>query len=268
MYIGDVGQGAWEEVDYEPNDDPGGHNYGWRLTEGNHCYNPPSGCDDGSPVITYPIHEYNHFPPPDSVFHCSITGGYVYRGTVMPVLNGRYFFADYCADRVYSLKVVGGVATDVKLHTPITQLDGIPVNDIVAIGQDANGELYFVDRGAAVANLGEVFKLVPDPDFTGVTIVPPGTSASLQLSEAVPNPFRGSAAFAVTLGRAADLQLRVYSSSGRLLRRIHSGPLPAGKHTFTWDGYAERSNPVAAGVYFIRAEALGRTSTKRLTLLK
>jgi hypothetical protein len=79
IYIADVGQSQWEEIDYQPASGSGGENYGWRLMEGNHCYNPPVDCDPGG--LTYPIYEYSHGGSP---FRCSITGGYVYRGNAIP----------------------------------------------------------------------------------------------------------------------------------------------------------------------------------------
>ena len=97
LIIGDVGQGAWEEVDYEPAG-RSGRNYGWRVREGAHdnitdpapVYNPPTG-------LTNPIWEYSH-----SVGQ-SITGGFVYRGSALPAFRGRYFFADYVQGRVWSM---------------------------------------------------------------------------------------------------------------------------------------------------------------------
>ncbi len=153
LYIADVGQGDWEEIDYETSSDPGGHNYGWRLMEGAHCFNPPTNCDDGSPVLTYPIHEYNHDPPPPGgTQYCSVTGGYVYRGSVLdPSLNGHYFFADYCADEIWSFRVVGGAVTEFSDWTSELRnsIDGFVVRDIVAFGEGQDGELYIVDRQAS-----------------------------------------------------------------------------------------------------------------------
>ena len=74
LYIADVGQGLWEEVDVQPASSGGGENYGWRLMEGNACFNPPTNCNDGSLVL--PVHEYSH-----GGGRCSISGGYVYRGS-------------------------------------------------------------------------------------------------------------------------------------------------------------------------------------------
>ena len=81
LFIGDVGQNAVEEIDFQPAASPGGENYGWRLMEGSSCFNPPTNCNDGSLIL--PILEYSHF------LGCSVTGGYVYRGSLYPQLRGR-----------------------------------------------------------------------------------------------------------------------------------------------------------------------------------
>ncbi len=151
LYIGDVGQNAWEEIDYQPGSSPGGENYGWRLMEGNHCYNPSNDCDPGG--LTYPIYEYSHGGSP---FRCSVTGGYVYRGSAIPDLQGRYFFADYCSDQIWSFLYDGNNVTELIDRTlELDPGDGLTINDISSFGEDAAGELYIVDLG------GEVFKIVP-----------------------------------------------------------------------------------------------------------
>jgi hypothetical protein len=94
LWVGDVGQGAWEEVDRVV----AGGNYGWRFREGAHCFEPASGCPtahDGQPLID-PVAEYDHATGE------SITGGYVYRGTANPALVGRYVFADFISGRLFA----------------------------------------------------------------------------------------------------------------------------------------------------------------------
>jgi len=130
FYIGDVGQDDWEEIDFAPAGGAGGHNYGWNTLEGTHCYEPSSGCVTSGKVP--PIYEYR-----SASGACSVTGGYVYRGTQNPGISGRYFFAEYCAGWVRSLKMVGGVATDVQEHRAFGTLGGI-----TSFGEDARGELY------------------------------------------------------------------------------------------------------------------------------
>ncbi|MEW6744847.1 MAG: PQQ-dependent sugar dehydrogenase [Planctomycetota bacterium] len=154
VYIADVGQNSWEEIDFQPAASTGGENYGWKVMEGNHCFstsNCPGGtppCND--PSFTDPIHEYSHSAG------CSITGGYVYRGCTMPDLQGTYFFADYCSNKIWSFRYDGTTLTDFTDRTAELEPDGAPtINSISSFGEDALGELYIVDQG------GEVFKIVP-----------------------------------------------------------------------------------------------------------
>jgi len=139
LYIGDVGQGDIEEISVQPGASDGGENYGWRVMEGNACFdpaqqggNPP--CNDAS--FTPPIHTYDH-----SGNRCAVTGGYVYRGDAMPRSRGLYFFADYCSRNVYSLKYVPGLgATEVSDRT--AELD--PLGPLTSFGEDERGELLIV----------------------------------------------------------------------------------------------------------------------------
>jgi glucose/arabinose dehydrogenase len=149
LYIADVGQSAWEEVDYEPAGFAGGANYGWRLMEGNHCYNPSSNCDPGG--LTRPIHEYDHTQG------CAITGGYVYRGCAIPEFTGLYFFADYCSDSIWSFRYNGSTLAELTNRTAeLAPSVGLSIGDISSFGEDAYGELYIADLLG-----GEIFKLVP-----------------------------------------------------------------------------------------------------------
>ena len=99
LFIGDVGQNAYEEIDYQPAASPGGENYGWNLMEGPQPYrgNPPAGA-----VLVPPVAEYSH-----DVGGCSVTGGYVYRGPGLPELDGTYFYGDYCSGLIWTLIKAG-----------------------------------------------------------------------------------------------------------------------------------------------------------------
>jgi len=153
LYIGDVGQNEWEEIDYRPAPRSAGDNFGWRVYEGSHCPNPSCAGAGACNSITNPIApilEFSH------ALGCSITGGYVYRGCRMSGLSGRYFYADFCAAFIDSFKVVGGVLTDHQDYT--TELapgGGATINQITSFGEDARGETYITDRG------GQIYKIVP-----------------------------------------------------------------------------------------------------------
>jgi len=132
LYIGDVGQNQWEEISYQPGTSNGGENYGWRTMEGTHCYNPSTACSTAG--LTLPVHEYDHGDG------CSVTGGYVYRGSDYPALQGRYFFADYCGSWLRSFVVQNGVAVGLQDHTDASG----PVTSTSSFGEDGRGELYIV----------------------------------------------------------------------------------------------------------------------------
>jgi glucose/arabinose dehydrogenase len=127
LWIADVGQGQWEEINFQPGSSIGGENYGWRRMEGTHCFNPSSGCNPGNLVL--PVIEYDH-----SV-GCSVTGGYVYRGTRNPRLTGHYIYGDYCSGRIWA------AARNASGAMVSRQLVDAPFN-ISTFGEDAAGEMY------------------------------------------------------------------------------------------------------------------------------
>ncbi len=153
MYIGDVGQDAREEVDFQPAG-VGGLNYGWRCMEGFNCTGL-SGCTCNAPNLTLPIHDYAHTPG------CvTVTGGYVYRGCSMPSLQGTYFFADYCKVQVWSFEYDGVSVNNFQNRTAEIVATGGALSTISSFGQDGYGELYICDLAG-----GRVYKIV---DAAGV----------------------------------------------------------------------------------------------------
>lgn len=155
LYIADVGQGAWEEIDYEPAASTGGINWGWRCMEGNNHCTGLSGCTcpDVAGLLTEPVEDYPH-----TGGRCSVTGGYVYRGCKIPELYGRYLYADYCSDQIWSLRIENGIALDsLQLTSDLTPDSALTIADISAFGVDGSGELYICDHAG-----GEVFKIIPD----------------------------------------------------------------------------------------------------------
>lgn len=136
LWIGDVGQNAWEEIDFEPADSPGGENYGWNLFEATHPYPADSTAPDPG-GFTMPVVEYGRDTG------TSITGGYVYRGTAEPGLGGTYFYADFTVGRIWGLQRAedGSVQTRELLDTDLM---------IASFGEDDDGELYVVDFNGGV----------------------------------------------------------------------------------------------------------------------
>jgi glucose/arabinose dehydrogenase len=144
LYIGDVGQGEREEINVSTGPNAGrGLNYGWRLMEGTLCFNPSSNCNPGG--LTLPALEYPHTGRP-----CSVTGGYVYRGSAAPARRGTYFYADFCAGFVRSFRYQNGQATN-QLEWPLLSRSGI-----TSFGEDAQGELYLMTQS------GSLSKIVPN----------------------------------------------------------------------------------------------------------
>jgi len=137
LYIGDVGQGDWEEIDYLPAGSPGGANFGWNAMEGTHPFN---GSDSESFVA--PVAEYSH-----SEGGCSVTGGYVYRGAALPAWHGIYFYGDYCSGKVWGLLKNG----DAWQSTHLFDLQA----RISTFGVDEDGELYLADYSGSIYRLGK-----------------------------------------------------------------------------------------------------------------
>lgn len=137
LYIGDVGQSEVEEISVQSGSSPGGENFGWNTMEGSRCFGSNS-CD--ASVLVAPVHEYTHSEG------CSVTGGYVYRGTAIPSVVGRYFFADFCGDWIRSFRLEGDSGIDLMDHT--TDLG--PVSGISSFGEDALGELYIISIAGTV----------------------------------------------------------------------------------------------------------------------
>lgn len=179
LWIADVGQNTWEEVNFAAAG-TAGLNYGWKIMEGNHCFSPSSGCNQTG--LTLPIHEYSHGGAP---FRCSVTGGVVYRGREMADMRGRYFFADYCSAQVWSLRYVNGAVVDFTEHTIELAPPTGSLSSLVSFGEDLDGEMYLCSQA------GTVWKIVP----TGLRLTVPqlaaGSATTLEVSNGTPNALSG-----------------------------------------------------------------------------
>jgi glucose/arabinose dehydrogenase len=263
MYIADVGQACWEEIDFEAASAPGGRNYGWPELEGNHClamFNCFStGCD--STGMTLPIHEFSHA---QDGFSCSVTGGYVYRGTAIPNLAGTYFYADFCSQQIYSFRYDGVNVTQLTKRTSeLAPGGGLFIEAVAGFAEDGLGEMYIIDRAATS---GEVYKILKHP-ASDVGPIPPGRAA-LQLGRAVPNPFDVETNFDLQMTAGAPLRVSIHDAAGRLIRNLWNGPSASTVQTLSWDGRDARSQPVPSGVYFLRAESGEEQATQRVTRLR
>ncbi len=177
LFIGDVGQGAREEIDFQPAGSRGGENYGWKVMEGTACGGGgTSGCPSGAatcnaPGLTLPILEYSH-----SSGDCSVTGGYVYRGRLFPRLAGTYFYGDYCTGKIWgATRGAGGWSS---------RLFSSRAAGLTSFGEDSAGELYLVTEGGLLARVVDANPSAPSiasvsppsgPARGGATIVVAGS---------------------------------------------------------------------------------------------
>jgi hypothetical protein len=162
LLIGDVGQNKWEEVNWNTWDDAKGANFGWRIMEADHCYNPEDFCDTTG--LKMPIHEY----PNNAAYMrilmgmdeaeatgCSVTGGYVYRGNKNSSLWGTYIFGDYCTGRIWAFKNQNGKIINFQnIRKKIKENSKDLPLFISSFGEDNSGELYVVDY------LGAIYKFI------------------------------------------------------------------------------------------------------------
>jgi glucose/arabinose dehydrogenase len=147
LWMADVGQNTWEEINFQSATSIGGENYGWRRMEGTHCYNPNTNCNPGNLVL--PVIEYDH------TRGCSVTGGYVYRGSRWPRLRGMYLYGDYCSGRIWGAtrdSFSGAVTTRELSDTSFF---------ISAFGEDANGEVYVANHNGAIYRITDTRPLSP-----------------------------------------------------------------------------------------------------------
>ena len=179
LYVADVGQNCWEEVNVLPNGTAAGANLGWRSMEGLHCFAPgPVNCNPApvacpgvpscnDPSLRLPVVEYGH------ALGCSITGGEVYRGCQMPDWRGTYFYGDFCTGFVKSFRMVGGVLQEAADRTALVDPGATLLNSLTSFGTDAQGEIYIVDRDGVVRRVG--------PRFVDLEVSAPGDGAPLMV---------------------------------------------------------------------------------------
>jgi glucose/arabinose dehydrogenase len=216
-WISDVGQDLWEEINFELAGD-GGRNYGWRLKEGNHCFNPSTNCDPGG--LTDPVHEYALRGP---LNHCSVIGGFIYRGERMATMQGRYFFADWCSGQVWSFRLLSGQAVDLIDHSNEFGY----LNGITSFGQDSSGELY------AILGYGAVFQIIPAGLTLDAGTIVGGSDVTLDVSNATPSNNVWIAYSLVGIGSfpITTLNVTLDLANPELLKRLVADTQGAASHT-------------------------------------
>lgn len=170
MYIGDVGQGAYEEINFQAADSTGGENYGWDCREGAHPYNQNQQSPACTPNGSYidPIFEYGRSDG------CSVVGGYVYRGAAYPSLIGHYLLADYCTGNFWSL------IRD-NQNRWVSTAHGKLMNNPSSFGEDQNGELYVAGH-----TNGIIYRVITDMPTATPTVTPTATTTLVPTTTVVP----------------------------------------------------------------------------------
>jgi glucose/arabinose dehydrogenase len=239
IWLGDVGANTWEEIDVVRK----GRNHGWPRMEANVCH-PPTACDTTGLNLVAPVWTYEH-----QANDASVTGGFVYRGSSMPFLAGKYVYADFISGRMWALSWDG---VNPPNNMFLAMLDNVP-----SFGVDRNGELY-----AASFN-GDVYRL-----FASTTPVdtPMASHGALVVS---PNPFQSSVHIEFSLGAPGHVLLEVYNVAGRRVSTVFNAHASSGLHTTHWSGRTLDGEPAGSGVYFLHLSVNGEpVETRRITLLK
>lgn len=231
LWGADVGQNEYEEVNLIEN----GGNYGWRIREGAHCFNPSTNCQTAG--LIDPVYEYAH-----NGGSRSVTGGVVYRGTQNPDLAGDYLFADYIVGDIWALDLDTAVPTR---RTVVAAGFGV-----IAFAEDMEGEVYILNQG------GTIQRFVPTP-VAGETAAP-ATNLALRLASS--NPFTGRTTVELAPAASGEARVTLTDVLGRRVETLFDGAVVAGeRRRLTVDGAG-----LAPGVYLVRLDAAGETSFLRI----
>ena len=239
IWAADVGQNAWEEIDILQN----GKNYGWKIMEGFTCYSPPSGCDTTG--LTLPIWSYSHSEG------MSITGGYVYRGSLVPGLTGKYIYADYVVGKIWALTYDG-------INPPQNTLLLDSPYLISTFGVDESNELYVCTYGASG---GKIYKFHPVP--IGVTGNTEGLPSGFTLQQNYPNPFNPETKIKYSVPNSSFVTLKIYDGLGREIETLVSETKGAGNYEVSWN-----ASSYPSGVYFYRLASGTGSIEKKMALVK
>lgn len=164
LWVGDVGQYDWEEIDFQPSSSSGGENYGWRCYEGDHTFNT-NGCGPAGDYVD-PVAEFSH-----SGGNCSVTGGFVYRGTIEPTLDGKYIYCDYCSGNFWATYEDAGSWVTEQISGPM----GFGWS---SFGVDMNNELYVVHQDGNIYRIMDAcVNYVPSFEVDGNYLTAPEGSS-------------------------------------------------------------------------------------------
>jgi glucose/arabinose dehydrogenase len=238
IWVGDVGQGLWEEIDILEK----GLNCGWRCYEGNARYDS-SGCGP-SALYTFPVKVYPH-----SGGDCSVTGGYVYRGNRRPELVGRYIYADYCTGKIWQFIYQNGhlVSDSLLIDAPFS---------ISSFGVDQSNELYICNF-----TNGNIQRFAGNP--TNGVGQDNELPTAFALYQNYPNPFNGSTIISFDVPEPSDIRIRVYNLLGAEVGTLVNGRMQPGTHTVTINAEA-----LSSGVYFYAMETSAHRLVRKLMLMR
>ena len=240
-WIADVGQNDYEEINILEY----AGNYGWRIMEGFHCFDPAMDCDTSGLIL--PIFEYDHSMGE------SITGGYVYRGTMLPSLFGQYIFGDFEYGGVYALDFSNLESIELNI------LGDLGSYSVTSFGIDQNNEIYICDLG------GEVYKFIDNSLSIDRNI----KSLSFDILQNYPNPFNPITTLNYILEKESFVNITIYDILGNLVINLVNQKQDSGSKFVKWNATNNRGQPVSAGVYLYSIEVGGESrKTSKMILLK
>jgi glucose/arabinose dehydrogenase len=231
LWIADVGQQIFEEIDMQPSNSKGGENYGWNCYEGDQPYNN-TGCIS-SDQMTFPVYIYTHNP------ECSITGGYVFRGSTSSAFYGHYFFADYCSDRIWTLHKSG----DQWEKQDFGKFSG---NGFSTFGEDASGKIYIAGiKSGKIYRINDQATAIKSPEMSGeIKIIASAFSDRIRVE---------------TSGNGkSGLQIDLFDVNGT---NIYQKKVQENSHEFNPDF-------LPAGIYFLKVTFQGKSQIQKLVLGK
>jgi len=242
LWAADVGQNAWEEINIIQK----GKNYGWRIMEGNHCFNPSSGCDTSN--LTLPIWEYGH----NQNGGYSITGGYVYRGSSASEIFGNYIYGDFVTGNIWALELSGSNIKNKLLFKTN--------HSVSTFGVDSAGELYFANYAT-----GRLYKIVGSPkNNVGSNELP----SIFQLKQNYPNPFNSSTIISFVVPVGANVSLKVYDPLGKQVSTLIDEFKQSGEYEISFNVETLSSSFMSSGVYYYKMESDNFSDAKKMLLIK
>lgn len=229
LWTGDVGQGRLEEIDIIQL----GKNYGWDTMEATLCFEPGTGCDQAG--LEPPVWQY------ERGLGTSVTGGYVYRGTRVPELAGKYIYGDFSTGRIWALSYDG--------TNPATNEELVDTNfNIPAFGTSEDGSLYILGFD------GKIYRFVATQSTANEDPLElPSRHATL--GTGYPNPFQSTITLPYTLAKEAKITIAIYDALGRRVHTLLDKKQGMGDYSIRWHGQDDTGKNLPNGVYFVNLYA-------------